>query len=169
MRAAIRRLLAFKARMGMAWRRRMLDLILKRLGRGVLCYGWPTITFPERVEIGDGTTINQSVFLGGRGGIIIGREVRLSTGSILETGYLHQEPGKRIHAAKPIRVGDNVWVASGALILAGVTIGNNSIIGAGAVVTKDVPPDSLALGIPARSRPFGAQESLYPAGTVGPG
>jgi maltose O-acetyltransferase len=150
----------------MAWRLRMLSLILKRLGRGVLCYGWPTITFPERVEIGDGTTINQSVFMGGRGGITIGREVRLSTGSILETAYLHREPGKRIHAAKPIHIGDNVWVASGAMILAGVTIGRNSIVGAGAVVTKDVPPDSLALGVPARARPLGAPESHSLAGTV---
>ena len=50
----------------------------------------------------------------------------------------------------PVRIGRNCWIAAGVTILPGVTIGDNSVIGAGSVVTRDIPPDVLALGIPCR-------------------
>jgi acetyltransferase-like isoleucine patch superfamily enzyme len=50
----------------------------------------------------------------------------------------------------PIRVGDNVFIGNNAIILPGVSIGNNCIIGAGAVVTRDIPDNSVAVGVPAR-------------------
>ena len=50
----------------------------------------------------------------------------------------------------PVTIGDNVWIAAGALVLPGVTIGEGSVIGAGSVVTRDVPPYSLAVGNPCR-------------------
>jgi maltose O-acetyltransferase len=53
-------------------------------------------------------------------------------------------------SAKPIRIGDGVWIGGGAIILPGVTIGDGCVIGAGSVVTRDVPPNTLALGNPAR-------------------
>ena len=49
-----------------------------------------------------------------------------------------------------IRIGNDVWVGANVTILPGVTIGDNVVIGAGAVVTKDIPDNSLALGVPAR-------------------
>lgn len=54
------------------------------------------------------------------------------------------------NTAKSIYIGDNVWVGQGAYIMPGVHIGDNSVIGARAVVTKDIPPDSIAVGVPAR-------------------
>jgi len=51
---------------------------------------------------------------------------------------------------KPIVIGDNVWLGSHVIILPGVTIGNNCVIGAGAVVTKDIPDNSTAVGNPAK-------------------
>ncbi len=51
----------------------------------------------------------------------------------------------------PITIGDDVWVAHGAIIQPGVTVGNGSVVAAGSVVTRDVPPHSLAIGNPARS------------------
>jgi maltose O-acetyltransferase len=53
-------------------------------------------------------------------------------------------------AAEPITVADNVWLGGGVLVLPGVTIGENSVVGAGAVVTKDLPPNVVAVGNPAR-------------------
>jgi len=51
---------------------------------------------------------------------------------------------------KPITIGDHVWVGGGSIINPGVTIGDNSIIGAGSVVTRDIPPNSIAVGNPCR-------------------
>ncbi|HEU0298408.1 MAG TPA: sugar O-acetyltransferase [Longimicrobium sp.] len=62
----------------------------------------------------------------------------------------HRERRGGLEAAKPITIGDDVWVGGGAIILPGVTIGGRSVIGAGSVVTKDVPPDVFAAGNPCR-------------------
>lgn len=62
----------------------------------------------------------------------------------------------------PITVGDDVWLGSGVIVLAGVSIGDRSTVGAGAVVTEDVPPDTLALGTPAKViRHLNPPESRY--------
>ncbi|MEY3606933.1 MAG: hypothetical protein RL289_1113 [Actinomycetota bacterium] len=53
-------------------------------------------------------------------------------------------------SAKPIWIEDNVWIGGGAIILAGIRVGVNSVVGAGSVVTKDVPPNSVVVGNPAR-------------------
>ena len=62
----------------------------------------------------------------------------------------------RIYANKPISIGDGVWIGAAALILPGITIGERSIVGAGSVVTRDVPPYTIVAGNPAR--PIGKVE-----------
>ena len=64
-----------------------------------------------------------------------------------DLGYFQ---GERMDMMAPIRVGNNVYIGSGAYIMPGVTIGDNCIIGAASVVTKDIPANSVAVGIPAR-------------------
>jgi maltose O-acetyltransferase len=55
-----------------------------------------------------------------------------------------------IEVAKPITIEDNVWIGGSAVLLPGVTVGLNAVVGAGAVVTKDVPPNAVVVGNPAR-------------------
>ena len=52
--------------------------------------------------------------------------------------------------ARPVKIEDGAWIGGGAIILPGVTIGRNAVIGAGAVVTKDIPANAVAVGSPAR-------------------
>ena len=62
----------------------------------------------------------------------------------------------------PVRIGRNVWLGSGAVILPGVTIGDNSVIGAGSVVTKDIPANVVAVGVPCKVlRPIGPQDEEF--------
>ena len=61
-----------------------------------------------------------------------------------------------------VHIGRNVWIGAGAVILPGVTIGDNSVIGAGSVVTKDIPANVVAVGVPCRvMRPIGERDEIY--------
>ena len=60
------------------------------------------------------------------------------------------ERRKGLESAKPITIGSDVWVGGGAFLLPGVSIGDRAVIGAGSVVTRDIPPDVVAAGNPAR-------------------
>lgn len=75
--------------------------------------------------------------------ITIGPDVKLITSTHLFENF-------NIVKAKPIHIEDNVWITMNVIILPGVRIGKNSVIGAGAVVTKNIPPNSLVAGNPAR-------------------
>ena len=58
--------------------------------------------------------------------------------------------GTKSASAEPIVIEKNVWIAAGAIVIGGVTVGENSVVAAGSVVTKDIPPNTLAGGNPAR-------------------
>lgn len=62
----------------------------------------------------------------------------------------HQERASGLEYAKPITIGEDVWIGGGAIICPGVTIGDRTVIGAGSVVTRDIPPDVFAAGNPCR-------------------
>ncbi|WP_263119659.1 sugar O-acetyltransferase [Cellulomonas sp. RIT-PI-Y] len=77
----------------------------------------------------------------------IGPNVQLLT----PTHPIDPEPRRdKLEAARPITIGDNVWLGGGVIVCPGVTIGENAVIGAGAVVTRDIPPNVVAVGNPAR-------------------
>lgn len=61
-----------------------------------------------------------------------------------------EQRNKGLEYAKPIKVGDNVWIGGNVVVLPGVTIGNNCVIGAGSVVVKDIPDNSIAVGNPCK-------------------
>lgn len=94
---------------------------------------------------------NSEVVIGDR--CMIGARVSFetSTHDILISNYETDGDATRRTYFKPIRVGDGVWIGSGAIILCGVSIGERAVVAAGAVVTKDVAPGTLVGGVPAKA------------------
>lgn len=112
------------------------------------------VKFPERITFGKHVRIGPHCVLGAMGEITLGDYVRISEGACVETGGLDINASLPYpHIAKPIVIGNGVWLGFRSVVLAGVTIGDRSVIGAGAVVTKDIPADSIAVGSPARVFP----------------
>ena len=106
----------------------------------------------RRIRVGHKVFINQCCTVYDMGGVDIGDLVMIGPNvSIITAGHA-MEPSQRrkFIEAKPIVIQRNVWIATGATILGGVTVGENSVVGAGAVVTSDVPPGTFVAGVPAR-------------------
>ena len=107
--------------------------------------------FGRNIRIGKNFFMNQGCTLMDRGGITIGDDVFIAPCVCLSTINHDFNPHNRQATfCKPIVINDRVWIGINATICPGVTIGENSIIAAGAVVTKDVPPNVLVGGNPAR-------------------
>jgi acetyltransferase-like isoleucine patch superfamily enzyme len=104
------------------------------------------------IRIGHKVFINQCCTIYDMGGVDIGDQVLIGPNvNIITTGHPLQPSQRRAYVeAKPIVIEKNVWIATGATIIGGVTVGENSVVAAGAVVTKDVPPNSLVAGVPAQ-------------------
>lgn len=117
----------------------------------------------RKVSIGKGTVINYGCLLYATGGLIIGEHVSISAGAWLVTGTHDINDPQFTTYFKPIVIGNYVWIGMRATILAGVTIGEGAIIMAGAMVTKDVPPNAIVGGVPAKViSQRGTQEFSYP-------
>lgn len=85
--------------------------------------------------------------------VYIGDNVMIGPNTLITTvGHPLSPMGRRKHLgiAKPVRIGNDVWLGGNVTVLPGVTIGNNVVVGAGAVVTSDIPDNSVAVGVPAR-------------------
>ncbi|UCH30813.1 MAG: acyltransferase [Myxococcales bacterium] len=107
------------------------------------------------MRIGDETWIGQQAFLHSAGGIDIGARVGIGPGVRIITSS-HAEAGRNIPILSspielaPVVIEDDCDIGVGAIVLPGVRIGKGAQIGAGAVVTEDVPPYTVAMGVPAR-------------------
>lgn len=107
------------------------------------------------IKIGHNCTVNEFAILHGDGGLEIGNDVRIAAQvRIIAMNHIYDDPEVPIRLqgirANGIKIGDDVWLGVGSTVLDGVTIGKGSVIGAGAVVTKDIPPYSIAVGVPAK-------------------
>lgn len=146
------------------------------LGRLVSVKGRPLFRNAGRVVLGDDvriwSDIQQAKIFVGRGATLrvgansringahisvstqveIGRNVRIGPYAVIMDDDFH-DAASHFEAGKTgaIRIGDDVWIAMGAMVLKGVTIGEGAAVAAGAVVTKDVPPFTLVAGIPAKA------------------
>jgi acetyltransferase-like isoleucine patch superfamily enzyme len=127
------------------------ELIGKQLDDGFLLIPPFYATGGNEMRIGRNVFINQNCTFYDLGGIDIADEVMIGPNvSIITSGH-PLEPSQRrsVTTGKPIVIERNVWIAAGATIIDGVTIGENSVVAAGSVVTKDVPANTLAGGNPA--------------------
>jgi acetyltransferase-like isoleucine patch superfamily enzyme len=91
------------------------------------------------LSIGKGTYLNRNVHIVANESVSIGQQVKIGWDTVIMDTDLHGHSGKPARS-RPVVIGDNVWIGCRALILKGVRIGNGAIVGAGAIVTKDVPP-----------------------------
>ncbi len=115
------------------------------------------ISSPEKVSIGNNCSFNQNVIINASGGdrIIIGDNVLIGPNVVIRAAdHIFDDLDIPInmqgHTSGKITIEDNVWIGANATITRDVIIGRGSVIGAGAVVTKDIPSNSVAVGVPAR-------------------
>ncbi|MGI5143021.1 MULTISPECIES: sugar O-acetyltransferase [unclassified Streptomyces] len=134
--------------------RPILSDLLASVGEGVDVRPPLYVDYGSNITIGARTFINYNLTALDVAQINIGEDCQIGPNVQLLTPTHPVEPGPRrdkLEAARPITIGDNVWLGGGVIVCPGVTIGDNAVIGAGAVVTKDVPANIVAVGNPARS------------------
>ena len=107
----------------------------------------------KNIHIGDNFTGNYNLTILDVKEVYIGDNVMIGPNTTITTvGHPITPKGRRMHLAQAseIRIGNDVWLGANVTVLPGISIGNNVVVGAGAVVTKDIPDNSLAVGVPAR-------------------
>jgi maltose O-acetyltransferase len=131
----------------------ILTELLGSIGEGTVIRPPFYCDFGSHIHIGARSFINYAMTALDIATITIGDDVQIGPNVQLLTPTHPIEPELRLRhleAARPIVIGDNVWIGGGAIILPGVTVGDHSVIGAGAVVTRDVPARVVVAGNPAR-------------------
>lgn len=105
---------------------------------------------PGRIVVGNNTYINRNVLLDGRSGLEIGNNVDI--GEYVKIWTLDHDPNDENHSPRGGKtiIEDHAWIAPWSIILPGVKIGRGAVVGAGSIVTRDVPPLAIVAGSPAR-------------------
>lgn len=134
-------------------RTKLIKKILGKTGRRIYVESNFFCDYGYNIEVGDNFYINHNCVILDCAKVTFGKNVFIGPNCGFYTA-LHpldaKTRNKGIEYAKPIIVGDNVWFGGGVSVLAGVTIGDNTVIGAGSVVTKDIPSNTLAVGNPCK-------------------
>ena len=107
--------------------------------------------FGKNISVGEGVFINACCHFQDHGGVTLGDGCQIGHNVVFATLNHELSPERRkVTCPAPIVLGKNVWVGSNATSLQGVAIGDNAVVAAGAVVTKDVPANTIVGGVPAR-------------------
>jgi maltose O-acetyltransferase len=134
-------------------RRRLLEELLGSVGEGTAIRPPFYVDYGSNIRIGARCFANFGLTALDVAAITIGDDVQFGphVQLLTPTHPLEPEPRRaKWEAAKPITIGDNVWLGGGVIVCPGVTIGDNTVVGAGAVVARDLPANVLAIGNPAR-------------------
>lgn len=128
-----------------------------------------TADFGKNIRLGARVFVNSGCRFQDQGGITIGDDCLVGHNVVIATLQHDMAPSRRGDLIpSPVVVGRNVWLGANVTVLPGVTIGDDSVIGAGSIVTRDVPARSVAVGSPARVVRSVADESEDEGATVGP-
>ena len=126
---------------------------------------WITIGDDARVRIGEGTFLNIAVMVAAMDVVEIGSHCMLANGCfVTDANHRFDDPDKPVpwqgfDTKGPTRIGENTWCGANVVVTSGVTVGERCVIGANSVVTRDIPPRSIAAGVPAEV----LREVQYPA------
>jgi galactoside O-acetyltransferase len=134
-------------------RRELLEAILGSVGARTVLLPPFHAGFGSNVHIGDDFFGNVNIAFVDDVAITIGDGVMIAPNVTLTTTGHPVHPGRRVDFARfsePIVLEDRVWIGSNASVMPGVRVGYGSVIGAGSVVTRDIPPMTVAMGVPAR-------------------
>lgn len=123
-------------------------------GKGVTIRENALIYCPERVTLSSGVYIGPRVTIMAQGGVEIGERTMVGP-CVTILSVNHDFPSAlqgsgAVQRKRPVSIGSDCWLAGGSIILPGVKVGDKSVVSAGAVVTADVPPNTIVAGIPAR-------------------
>lgn len=147
-------------------RNALLKQMFGRIGEG--CYIEPPLHANwagRHVFMGDNVYANFNLTLVDDGNIFIGDKVMFGPNVTVATANHPIVPALRekgLQYNKDVHIGNNVWIGTGVIIVPGVTIGDNTVIGAGSIVTKDIPANVVAVGIPCRVlREIGERDRMY--------
>ena len=131
----------------------MLKKLLGKMGENVIITPPFWCDYGYHIEVGNDFYSNHNLIITDGATVKFGNNVFIAPNCCFTTAEHAINPEMRkdgIEIAKPITVGNNVWIGAGSVVLAGVTIGNNCVIGAGSVVTRDIPENTVAVGVPCR-------------------
>lgn len=131
----------------------LLKKILKRVYEDTVIVPPFWCDYCKHITVGKSFYANHNMVIQDGAQVIFGDHVFIGPNCCFTTAEHAIDPDMRksgMEVAKPITVGNNVWIGAGSTVLAGVTIGDNSVIGAGSVVKKDIPANVVAVGVPCR-------------------
>lgn len=135
-------------------RQELLGELLGGIGRGSWIMPRFQCDYGRLIRLGSNSFLNYDAILMDCAPITIGDDVSIGPRAQLLTALHplddHEMRRQRWERAEPIVIGDNVWFGGGVIVCAGVTVGNDTVVGAGSVVTRDLPAGVLAAGNPAR-------------------
>ena len=136
--------------LGVKFRRMLAKRIFGRCGRNFKAFHFVKFTFGYGIEVGDDVVVHRHVLLDDRGGIRIGNSASVSDYVNVYSHSHHISEGRDVRTPRTV-IGDGVRIAYHATVLAGTTLAPNSMIGAGALVTRDTEPDTVYVGVPAKA------------------
>lgn len=131
----------------------ILNKLLGKMGKEVIVTPPFWCDYGYNITVGDYFYSNHNLIITDGAKVTFGDHVFIAPNCCFTTAEHALDPEMRkagIEVAKPITVGNNVWIGAGSTILAGVTIGSGSVIGAGSVVKKSIPENVVAVGVPCK-------------------